>query len=145
MEPFQGSEDVNKNFAVATIAGTIIMFVLGYALYGIALMGFFESNVGSAVGVAKEVPDFPWLILGNVVTAAFLGILLGWKGANDVGSGAKVGATVGFLVSLGYGLVMYSTTNISNLTATLVDPFVSAVMFGATGAVMGMLLGKNAA
>jgi uncharacterized membrane protein len=135
---------VNKNFAIATLAGTVAFFILGYVLYGLLLMGFFQSNAGSAMGVSKETPDFLWLILGNLVTAAFLGVLLGWKGANDVASGAKAGALVGFLLSLGYGLTMFATSNISNLTATLVDPFVSAILFGVTGAVMGMMLGKGA-
>lgn len=135
---------MNKNFAMATLGGTVVLFVLGWVLYGMLLMGFFESNAGTATGVMKEAPDFLWLILGQIVTAAFLAIVLGWKGATDVASGAKAGAIVGFLLSLGYGLTMYATSNISNLTATLVDPFISLVLFGAAGAVVGMLLGKGA-
>lgn len=135
---------MNKNFAMATLGGTVVLFVLGWVLYGMLLMGFFESNAGTATGVMKEAPDFLWLILGQIVTAAFLALVLGWKGATDVASGAKAGAIVGFLLSLGYGLTMYATSNTWNLSATLVDPFISLVLFGAAGAVVGLLLGKGA-
>lgn len=136
---------MNKNFAIATLAGTVALFILGYALYGLLLAGFFEGQAGTATGVMKETPDWLWLIIGNLVTAAFLATVLGWKGANDVASGAKAGATVGFLVALGYGFIQFATANISTLTGTLVDSVVSAILFGVTGAVIGMMLGRNAA
>jgi hypothetical protein len=46
-------------------------------------------------------------------------------------------------MSLGFGLNMYGTTNISNLTATLVDPIVMTVMMGATGGAIGWVLGRK--
>jgi hypothetical protein len=44
---------------------------------------------------------------------------------------------------LGFGLNMYGTTNISNLTATLVDPIVMTVMMGASGGAIGWVLGRE--
>lgn len=57
--------------------------------------------------------------------------------------GLKAGTMVGFIMALGFGLNMYGTTNISNLTATLVDTVVMAVMMGATGGVVGWVLGRK--
>ena len=51
---------------------------------------------------------------------------------------------MGVLGRVGFDLTFYGTTNVSNLTATLVDPFVSMVLFGVTGAVIGMVLGRGA-
>ena len=134
---------MNKNSMVATVAGTFLLLILGYLFYGIALADFFASNSGSVTNLMKDPPDWPILILGQLATALLLVTVLGWKGDADLASGAKTGACVGLLWGLGYGLTMHATTNISNLTAALVDPLVATVMFGITGAVMGMLLGKG--
>ena len=44
-------------------------------------------------------------------------------------------------MALGIDLIMYGTTNISNLTATLVDPIVSAIMGAISGGLIGWVLG----
>ena len=134
---------MNKNFVVAAAAGGVVLWVLGFLFYGVALMEFFQSNAGSATGVMKETPDWLWLTLGQVAAGALLATVLGWKGVTDPASGAKAGALFGLLMSLAFGLTMFGTANISNLTATLVDPIVAAVMFGAAGVVVGMLLGRD--
>jgi hypothetical protein len=66
-----------------------------------------------------------------------------WVNITTFGGGLKAGAIVGFIMSLGFGLNMYGTTNISNLTATLVDPIVMTVMMGATGGAIGWVLGRK--
>ena len=53
-----------------------------------------------------------------------------WGDSRSPAGGAKGGASFGFLVVLGFNLTFYGTTNISSLTATLVDPFVSMVPLG---------------
>ena len=136
---------MNRNFLMATLAGTVVLMIIGYVLYGMLLMDFFATNTGSAGNVMKDSPSWLWLILGQLFTAVLLAVVLGWKGATDMGSGARAGAFFGFLLSLGYGLTMLGTSDISNLTATLADPFVAAVLFGTAGAVIGIMLGKGAA
>ncbi|MDX1393830.1 MAG: hypothetical protein R3195_05545 [Gemmatimonadota bacterium] len=134
---------MNRNFLMATVAGTVVLMIVGYVLYGMLLMDFFTANTGTATNVVKDPPGWLWLILGQFITAALIALVLGWKGATDTGSGAKTAAFFGLVLSLGYGLTMLGTTNISNLTATLVDPFVAVIQFGAAGAVIGMMLGKD--
>ncbi len=43
-----------QKFAIATIAGGVTLFVLGGLLYGVVLIDFFMSNVGTAQGAMKE-------------------------------------------------------------------------------------------
>jgi uncharacterized membrane protein len=134
---------MNKNVLVATLSGTVILMVLGFLLYGVLLADFIASNTGSASNVMKDPPNWMFLILGQFTTALFLAIVLGWKGDTAVGAAAKTGACVGLLWGLGYGLTMYATTNVTNLTMTLVDPIVATFQFAIAGGVMGMLLGKG--
>ena len=53
------------------------------------------------------------------------------------------GAIVGFLMAVGYDFAQYGTTNLWTLTATLVDPFISAVLVGAGGGAIGFVLGRG--
>ena len=52
---------------------------------------------------------------------------------------------MGLLVGGFVDFVMYGTTNINNLTLTIVDPFILAVIFAVTGGVVGAVLGRRAA
>ncbi|MEX2295381.1 MAG: hypothetical protein WD804_03590, partial [Gemmatimonadota bacterium] len=60
------------------------------------------------------------------------------------GGGAKVGAIVGFLMALSYDLTMFGSSNLMNLTATLVDPLISGVHFAVVGGVTAVALGRPA-
>ena len=109
------------------------------------MAGFFEANMGSATGVTREPLNLLAIGLGQIPAVLFITIAIDrWGDSRSAGGGAKVGALWGFLVALGFDLMFYGTTNVSNLTATLVDPFVSMVLFGVTGAVIGMVLGRGA-
>lgn len=135
-----------KKRIMATLAGFVVYFLLGFLLYGILLMDFMAANTGTATNVMRTDADMQWwaLIAGNVMQAYLLVYIFGnWANITTFGGGVKAGAIIGFIMSLGFGLNMYGTTNISNLTATLVDPFVMAVMMGLTGGVVGWVLGRK--
>ena len=135
---------VGKNLGIATIAGAVVLLVLGYLFYEILLGGFFENNTGTATGVMKESPQFLWLIAGQLFTALLLAIILKWTGVGDAGSAAGAAACVGSLMALGLNFTMLGVANISTLTGAIVDVVVVTVLYAITGAVMGMLLGKGA-
>ncbi len=132
-----------KKFISGSIAGGVAFFILGYLIYGMAFAGFFEVNVGTAMGVSKETPDFLWLGLGNLAWGVtYTYIFLKWARISTFAGGMKAGAILTFLLALSFDLTLFGTTNIANLTATLVDPFLAAVMgalgSGVIGAVLGM-------
>lgn len=135
-----------KNTVIATLAGTVSLFLLGWIFYGMLLMNFYETNAGSAIGVMREEADMVWwaLVLGNVFQAYFLVFVFSkWEGINSFGSGFKAGATIGLILGIGFNLIMFATSNMMNLTATLVDPLVGMIMMGITGGIIGMIAGKE--
>jgi len=135
-----------KKRILATLAGFAVYFILGFLIYGVLLVDFYASNIGTATGVMRTDADMQWwaLIAGNVMMAYLLVYIFGkWANITSFAGGLKAGAMVGFIIALGFGLNMYGTTNISNLTATLVDTVVMAVMMGATGGVVGWVLGRK--
>jgi hypothetical protein len=132
-----------RNFVFASLAGALAGFIMEFVLYGVALAGFFAANAGAATGVAREQPVFVAVALGQIPLAIVLVLLISrWGVSPSMLMGAKVGALFGFLIELGFDLTMYGTTNISNLTATVVDPFVTLVQGTVAGAVIGLVLAR---
>ncbi len=133
-----------NRFVLAALAGGVTVFVMGFLLYGLATASFFEANQGTAIGVMREAPDMLFLFLGQLVFGVLLTVVISkWTGVGGVGPGVQVGATLGFLMGLGFDLTMYGVTNMSNLTATLADPLVLAVQMACGGAVVGTVLGQK--
>jgi hypothetical protein len=128
---------------IAAAAGFVVLFLLAFLFYGWLLMDFFTANAGSVAGAMKESPDWPWLVIGEFLGALTLAVILGWAGVRTVGEGIQKGAVFGFLVALTVGFIWLGTANISTLASTLVDSLVTALRYGAAGAVVGMLFGRD--
>ncbi|HCK20824.1 MAG TPA: hypothetical protein DHW15_01255 [Bacteroidetes bacterium] len=130
---------------LATLAGTVVSFLMGYILYALALGSFFEAHMGTAENVAKT-DDMVWwaLVAGNVFLAYLLVYIFGkWANIKTFGAGLQAGAMIGLIIGFGYDMIAFGTTNTMDLTAALVDPFVTAVMLGVTGGVVGWMLGRG--
>lgn len=134
---------MNTKCLVASVAGAVVLFVGGYVLYELVLGGFFAANAGSATGVIKESPDFLWIAVGQLASGGVLATALSWKGATDVAGGAQAGAKLGALIAVAFGFVMLGAMNISTLASVVVDVVVTGVLWGAAGAVVGMMLGRG--
>ncbi len=125
-----------QRVAGGALVGAITLWAVGYLIWQFAFAGFFAVNAGSATGVARD-SSLTWaLALGNLSLATLLTLVLSWARASSLVEGLKVGAAVGFLVWLGVDFIHYGTSNVSNLTATVVDPLLEIVHNGIAGAVI---------
>jgi len=135
-----------KKRIMATLAGFVTFFLLGWLFYGMLLMDFYSTNAGSATGVMRGETEMVWwaLAVGNLFQAYLLVYIFGkWANITTFGGGFQAGAMIGLIIGYGFNLTMYGTSNIMNLTASLVDPLVVAIMMGMTGGVIGVVLGKK--
>ncbi len=130
-----------KKFLLATLAGGITFFVLGFLLYGMLLEDYFQGQTTS--GVMREEPDMLFLALGNLFAAMLLVyIYMKWAAISTFRTGLEAGAIIGLLISLMWDLTMYAVSDISTLQGALVDALVYTVLFALTGGVIGWVLGK---
>ena len=137
----------SKKFLIGTLVGGISFFLLGYLFYGVALNGFFTTHSIAPAGSMKAMSDFSWwaLILGNLAGAALLTwIFLKLGTVRSFGSGFSTGAVIGFFTALSWNLIGYATGNRLDLTATLADVVVSALLNGIVGGIIGAVLGMGA-
>lgn len=123
-----------QRLAIGTVVGGLVLFLLGYLVYGVLFASFFATNVGTATGVTREPFNFVALLVGQLAFSAILTLIFGWGSVSNAIQGAKMGALAGLLIFLGIDLTLYATTNVQNLAASLVDPLLAALLFGATGA-----------
>ncbi|GMQ82492.1 MAG: hypothetical protein BMS9Abin05_1946 [Rhodothermia bacterium] len=129
---------MNSKTLIAAVLGGITLFVLGWLIYGLLLADYFANSASRAN------PLFLYIGLGELV----FGYLIAWvftqSGTETVADGAKIGATLGFVLALGFGLLMYGTHDLVELSTNLVDALVAAVRYGVAGAVVGWYLGRGA-
>ena len=129
---------MNTKMIVAAVAGGLTLFLLGGLIYVLLLADFFT------VDVSRDPANLLYIVPGELVFGCLLAWVLSCYGTSTVVDGAKNGALIGFLIALGYGLIMYGTTTIADLTLYLVDSVVWAVRFACAGAVIGWWYGRGA-
>ena len=80
---------MSRNFLTATLAAGAILFVLGFAIYGLLLASFFESEA------MRPAPAMGPLVLGHLFLGAFVALILGWKGVGTPGTASRPGPPPG--------------------------------------------------
>lgn len=133
----------NKANLLATLAGTIVMFFLGYVIWGMLTVDFFTQH--SLADLSKE-PDLMFTFAGNLVMTFVISSIYGkWADGNySAASGFQFGALVGLFVGLGMGLLWFGTANMMTLTGHLVEAGIDILFYGIIGSIIGMVYQKVA-
>ena len=134
---------MSKRFIAAAAAGSVTMLLVGFLLYGVVFASLFREGALTIPGVMKQTPDILWIVAGQVGFGILLTLVISWRGAVTFTDGAWTGAIFGFLMAIGYDFAQYGTSNLWTLKATLFDPFITAVLIGSAGGVIGLVLGRQ--
>ncbi len=134
----------SKSNLLATLVAGVVMFFLGYLIWGIATADFFEEH--SLVNVMKEVPNLGLIALGNVFGAFVLSTLYSkWaRGHHSLGQGFQFGAWIGAFVGISMGLIWYATANWMDATGHIVEAVIDIVYYGIVGAIIALIYQKTA-
>ena len=134
---------------IATIAGAITIFILGYLIYGIVLVPYLKENMFQYVGLNKEpTPDFVPLILSNTVKAFLLAFVFEyWARIRTFVAGLRGGAIIMFLIALSTDLSFLGYMNLfRGFTPVIVDVLAETVRVALAGGAIAVVLGwKRAA
>ena len=133
----------SKRLVAGTLVGGVVLYAVGYLIFTLAFADFYAANAGSATGVDRGGELFWAVALANLAYAALVTFAIGNRvGSLSIGGGAKIGAIVGFLLWFTADFVFYGTTNIANLTRTVVDPLLEIVHGGIGGIVIAAALAR---
>ena len=137
---------MNTKPILASLAAGIASFFIGWLVWGILLMDYYEASMNQFEGLNKAPEDMNMMamILANLV----MGLLIGWSlwrmGITKPMSGAVAGAVLFTLVSLSMSLYYISMTNMyKDNTIVIVDMAVNAIVGGILGAIAAMVLGRG--
>ncbi len=136
-----------KKFLLGTIVGGIAFFFLGYLIYGLALVSFFNQHMVNSSGAMKSMNDIIWwaLVLGNFAFGALLTyVFLKMGNVHSFGSGASTGAAIVFFLTLSRDLIRYATENSFDHTALMANIVIGIVMGAVAGGIIAAtVLGKG--
>lgn len=128
-----------KQNLLATLAGFVVMFVLGYVIWGFAAVDFFEAHTLN--NFMKDPPEMLLLAFSNVIAVFALSSIYGkWaRGVHSAGQGFKFGIWIGIFTGLGLGLLHQSTMEWMDMTGQLVEAVIEIVFYGIICAVIALV------
>ena len=135
---------MSNKLLITTLVASVVAFILGYLVYGLALASYFEGQATAQVMRADA--DMVWwaMIVGHLTWGFILTYIIGKLGGiSTVSSGAQAGAIIGFFISITFGMIEFGTANLSTITSYLVNAVAAGVTTAITGAVIGWMMGRG--
>jgi hypothetical protein len=135
---------MNIRVLVATLAGGITMFLLGWLIFGILLMDFFKANMINHPGLMKDPPNFLGLIIFNLAFAWLFAFIFDyWANIRTFIGGLKGGALIMLPLTIGINFQYLAFMNIhTGYTPVIVDIIAATILGAIAGGVIGFVLGK---
>ena len=135
-----------KSNLLATLASFLVLYLLGWAFYGILAEDFFMKHT-ILQGVHKDdSTDGIWQIaIGSILISFFMATLYNkWStGMHSLSQGFQFGALIGAMIGLGLGMIMYATTNFMDFSGQFADGIWSIIYYGLAGMAISWVYKKN--
>ncbi|MBL7963021.1 MAG: hypothetical protein JNM31_04165 [Flavobacteriales bacterium] len=138
---------MNKNMLLAALAASVVAFLLGWLLFGIALAGYYESSMVHYEGLMKSEDEMNigLIYLGNLLFAILITWCCSRMGVGTLAAGFTTGAIISALFYANVDIMFLAMMNMfQDPTAVIVDILVNALWGGAVGAAAGFMLGRGA-
>lgn len=137
---------MNTKVLLATLAGGVASFLLGWLVFGILLDPYYRSMMTETGTAAQRTPEnmIMWaLAISNLVYALMLAVIYTrWANISTFRAGAIAGAIISFLIVLSFDLSMYGMfTMWTGGAGLIVDPLVNGAVGAVVGGVVGWVLG----
>lgn len=138
---------MNKKLFIATLAGAVLQFLLGWLIYGILLADFMESNTTQFEGLMKDMSGAGFMVgvfLSGLVMSFLLAyIFQRWAKFETFMQGLYAGAFFGFFLALSFDLYFYSSMNLMTVSGTIVDIISTTITSALLGGMIAWILGFN--
>lgn len=125
---------------LGALAGSIVMFLLGFLLFGLLLSEYFKANTVEYAGLVKDPPMIAMIFIFNLIWAWLIAWVLQYAGRSGWGEGAKAGAIIMFFIALGIDIEFEAFMNLhKSFTPQLLHVLIVTLMGAIAGAVIGMV------
>ena len=123
-----------KNKVLAILGGTVALFGLGYLIYAVLPFNF----------VTVENPNFPVIILMNVLYATFVTIIFSrWAQIKTFATGAQAGLIIGAFIGCCSALWLLGISDLVDFKSVISATITVGIRFAVAGGVIGWFLGRD--
>ena len=128
---------------LASIAGSAVLFLAGYLIWGLWLGSYFSANEISYPGLSRDPPQIGMLYASNIVFGLLLTIVFErWAAIRTASAGLLAGALIGLLIHLCFELSVVGYLNLNrSMVPVAVDVIVEAARTSIAGAMVAVTLG----
>jgi hypothetical protein len=135
---------MNNKVLVGGLIGGVVFFLLGWLVYGMALTTMMTENTMAGINRPMEEMQWAFLIIGHFAFGFLMAYILDKSNVYSFGSGATMGAVIGFLFALAFDFIMYATTNYyTTMSFVFIDIIVATVMSAIVAGVVGWWYGRK--
>ncbi len=133
---------MNIRVLAAAVAGAIVMFFLGWLIFGVILMGYFQANTVQYAD-QKMPPDFRLLIPAQLALGWLFAFVFDyWAGIRTFVSGLKGGVLLYFPIAVVIVLQREAFIEHFNGVVPMIADILAATVWAAiSGGVVGLVLG----
>ena len=136
---------MTKKLILATLAGSVVQYLLGWLIYGLLLGNFMNSHTTHYEGLMKDMNTGSFMILifisGLVMSFILSFIFQRWAKFENLLAGLTGGMILGFFIALSYDLSSLAMENLISVSAMIADVIANTVVVGIVGAVIAWVLG----
>lgn len=134
---------MNTKTLLGALLTGVLAFFLGWLIFGILLMKYYNDNMMQYTGLVKNPPEIWAIAVANLVWGLMLAYVFNLGGVKTVSKGFTTGLILSFLISLSFDLFMRAQFNLYSVNVLAVDVAVSAIFGGVMGAFLGWWFGRG--
>jgi uncharacterized membrane protein len=135
---------MNNKFLIAAIVGGIAYFLLGYLVYGLALMNFYTAHTMAYAGMARPAMMYWAIFLSSLSMATLMAWIFDkWGNIRTLSGGMMAGLIIGLLTQASFDLGVYAFFNLYDCTLVIVDIIVTGIFTAVIGGIIAWVLGYN--
>ncbi|RTL57406.1 MAG: hypothetical protein EKK37_15290 [Sphingobacteriales bacterium] len=134
---------MNTKTLVGGLITGVLAFLLGWLIFGMLLMNYYQSNINSYAGLMKDPMEIWAIAVANLAFGLLMAYVFNLGNVNTPGKGFTTGLILGLLMAVTFDLFLYAQYNLMNKKLIGVDIVATAVFDGVLGAVLGWWFGRG--
>ncbi len=135
---------MNTKTLLSTLIGGIVLFLLGWLIYGMLLTDYMMANTAQCIMLPMEEFNPMYMLISNLLSAYVVALILTWSNSGSAMDGFRKAAMVGLFSGIAMAFSFESmSTYYNSISPALVDAVIWAFMLGVAGAAMGWFMNRG--
>jgi hypothetical protein len=134
---------MNARAISAAVISAIVLFVLGYLVFGLLLHDWYTQQTAAASSLMNKPMPILWsLFLAQLLFTLLLALIFErYAAIRTAAGGAIAGLWIGFLIFMSFDLSLFAFYKFMSLQFAVIDGLLNTVMAAVGGGVVGLVLG----